>query len=164
MIFKPKINRCSGLAGQQVDARIPDDAFVLPLFSGDFVFQRRESGHIADGENVMRNQHGGGCGTYRCHNTPGAMKLFNGFNQQRAVAKTFCAFNTAGQHDNVVIAVGDFNQRCIRQQLDAARADNRQVAIAGYAGGCYRIPPRTSRSIVVTASVSSLPGARHTSA
>ncbi len=37
------------------------------------------------------------------------MKLFHGFDKQRAVAKTLGAFNTAGQHDNVEIPVSNFH-------------------------------------------------------
>ncbi|CNU01951.1 Uncharacterised protein [Salmonella enterica subsp. enterica serovar Bovismorbificans] len=63
----------------------------------------------------MRHEHCGGCGANGCDNAPGAVKLFYGFDQQRAVAKALGAFNSAGQHDDVIIAVGNFNQRRIRQ-------------------------------------------------
>ena len=68
----------------------------------------------------MRNEYGSGCRANGGDNPSGTVKLFNGFNQQRAVAKTLGALNAARQDDDVVVAVGDFNQRRIRQQFYAA--------------------------------------------
>ena len=131
-----EINRGSRpLTGEQLDASIPDDALILPLLGGDLLFQRRKSGHIADGEKVVRYQHGRRRGANRRNDAPGKMKLAYRFNQQRAVAKVLRAFNAAGQNKDIEISVGHFHQRRIGQQLNAARADDGQAAIAGDAGG-----------------------------
>lgn len=84
----------------------------------------------------MRHQYGGRRGADRCDDTPGKVKLTHGLNQQRAVAEALSALNAAGKNDDIEVAIGDFHQWRIGQQLDAARADNRQIAIAGDAGGC----------------------------
>lgn len=47
--FQTKVDSCTRpLAGQQFYPCIPDDALVQPLFGGNFVFQRREAGHITN--------------------------------------------------------------------------------------------------------------------
>ena len=63
------------------------------------------------------------------------MELTYCFNQQRAVAKALRTLNAAGQNKDIEVAIGHFDQRRIGQQLNAARADNGQAAIAGNAGG-----------------------------
>ena len=85
-----------GLAGEQVNARIPDHAFIHPLVFRNCILQTGEAGHIADGENVVRNQHRT-CGCSCRDDTPGKMKLTNGFNQQRAVAETLSPFRPPGR-------------------------------------------------------------------
>lgn len=133
--FQTKVDSCTRpLAGQQFYPCIPDDALVQPLFGGNFVFQRREAGHITNREDIVRHQHGGWRGANSRDDTPGTVELFNGFNQQSAIAKTLRAFNATRQHDHVIFAISHFDQRRIRQQLHAARAGNRQVTIAGDAG------------------------------
>ena len=47
----------------------------------------------------MRHQHGGWRGANSRDDTPGTVELFNGFNQQSAIAKTLRAFNATRQHD-----------------------------------------------------------------
>ncbi len=97
------------------------------------------------------------CGANSRDDTPGTVELFNG-STSRVLSR---------KHSAPLMPPGS-TSRHIRHQLlrpaahppaaSPARAGNRQVAIAGDAGSGDFIPPRTSRSIVVTASVSSLPG------
>ncbi len=68
------------------------------------------------------------------------MKLADGFHQQRAVAKALRSLEAAREDDNIEIAIGHLDQRSIRQQLDAARADDGQAAVAGDAGGGHLHP------------------------
>ena len=153
-----------GLAGEQVDACVVHHAALHPFIRRDLVFQAREAGHVADREQIVVLQH------QRRRRADGGddvalqMHLPHLFHQQRAVAETFCAFQAAGQHDGVERLIDDRHQRRVGQQFDAARTDDSQLAVAGNAGGSDFTPARTSRSMVVTASVSSLPGARQTSA
>lgn len=65
------------------------------------------------------------------------MELSDGFHQQRAVAEALCALDAAREDDDIEITIGHLDQRRIRQQFDAARADDGQAAVAGDAGGGY---------------------------
>ena len=83
----------------------------------------------------MRHEDGRRCRTDSGNDTPGEMKLPHRFDQQRAVAKALRALNAARQDNDIEIVVRHFHQRGVGQQLHAARAGNRQVAVAGDAGG-----------------------------
>ena len=112
----------------------------------------------------MRHQHGRRRGANRRNDAPGKMELTYCFNQQRAVAKALRTLNAAGQNKDIEIAIGHFDQRRIGQQLNAARADMVRLPSLATLAVVTFTPPRTSKSMVVTASVSSLPGARQISA
>lgn len=106
----------------------------------------------------MRDQHGGWSGANSRDDTPGTVELFNGFNQQSAIVKTLCAFNatsstiTSYSPSATSTSGASASSFTPREQVIAGLPSLATLAVVTL------IPPRTKRSIVVTASVSSLPG------
>ncbi len=155
--FQTKVDSCTRpLAGQHF-TRASQTTRLSCHCSAGILFSALGSRSYCQSGRYRAGPAGGWRGANSRDDTPGTVELFK-VSTSRVLSR---------KHSAPLMPPGTQSRHIRHQPLrpaahpsaaHAARAGNRQVTIAGDAGSGDLIPPRTKRSIVVTASVSSLQG------